>query len=112
MGTCANTGSRRAERLVEQDLLRRVRDVVVAADDVRDAHGDIVAHHGEVVDRRAVGAQDDEILDVGIVEADRVPCTASSQRCAVGHAEADGVRLAGGRPARGSFRSMTAQRRS
>ena len=35
----------RAERLVEQHLLRRVRDVVVAAHHVRDPHVDVVNHH-------------------------------------------------------------------
>ena len=35
-GTCANDGGVLPERLIQQHLLRRVRDVIVAADDVRD----------------------------------------------------------------------------
>ena len=35
--------------------------MVLAADDVADAHGDVIDHHYEVVQRRAVGAGDDEV---------------------------------------------------
>ena len=51
-GTCAKRGRRRAERLVEEDLPRRVGEMVVAADDVRDPHVDVVDDDAEVVDRR------------------------------------------------------------
>ena len=61
---------RRAERLVEENLARRVGDVVVAADDVGDAHVHVVDDDAEVVDRRAVGAQDDEVVQVGVLEHD------------------------------------------
>ena len=64
-------GHRAAERLVEQHLLRRVRDVVVAADDVRDLHVDVVDDDRQVIGRVAVGAEDDEVLDVLVVEVDR-----------------------------------------
>ena len=63
-------GQRGAERLVEQDLPRRVGDVVVAADDVRDPHVDVVDDDAEVVDRRAVGARDDEVVELGVAEDD------------------------------------------
>ena len=62
---------RRAERLIQQHLLRRVRDVIVAAHHVRDRHLDVVRHDRQVIRRMAVGAEDDEVLDVGAVELDR-----------------------------------------
>ena len=58
------------ERLVEKHLLRRVRDVIVAANDVRDPHLHIVGNHREVVGGVTIGAQDDEVFDVGVVERD------------------------------------------
>ncbi len=58
------------ERLVDAHLLRRVVQVLVAPNDVCDAHVDIVDDHDEVVDERAVGASDDEILELFVVEAD------------------------------------------
>ena len=42
-GTCANARNRRVERAIQQDLLRRVRNVIVAPNHVRDSHLDIVA---------------------------------------------------------------------
>ena len=55
-----------AESLVDEDLARGVGQVVVAADDVGDAHVGVVADHGEVVGGRAVGAHDDHVVhDVG-----------------------------------------------
>ena len=53
---------------VEQDLLRSIGQMVVAADDVRDTHPDVVGDHREVVGRRAVGAEKDEVLDLLVVE--------------------------------------------
>ena len=61
---------RRAERLVEQHLLRRVRDVIVAADDVGDPHVDVVDDDRQVIGRVAVRPQDDEVLDHRVVELD------------------------------------------
>ena len=46
------------------DVLEGVLHVVVAADDVGDALRDVVEHVGQVEDRRAVGAHDDEVLRV------------------------------------------------
>ncbi len=66
----AEDRQRRAECAVQRDLFGRVRDVVVAAQHVRDPHIEIVHHHGEVVDRRAIRAQDDEVLDVRTLERD------------------------------------------
>ena len=69
--TWAKAGDRVAERLVAEDLLRRVRQVVVAADDVADAHGDVVDDHAEVVGRGAVGAHEDPVVELPVVEGHR-----------------------------------------
>ena len=86
----------RAEGAIEHDLLRRVRDVIIAAHDERDAHRDVVAHDGEVVDRRAVGAQDDEVLDVLVRKGDLVVHEIGPRRRALGNTEADRERHAVG----------------
>ena len=54
----------RAEGLEDLDVLEGVLDVVVAADDVRDALLDVVHDVGDVEDGRTVGTDDDEILRV------------------------------------------------
>ena len=58
---------RHAESLVDQDLFVRVRQMVLAADDVGDAHLDVVADDREIIERMAVRAEQDEILGVGII---------------------------------------------
>ena len=90
-------GHGQPQRLVDEDLARGVRQVVVAADDVRDAHVRVVAHHGEVVGGASVGAHDDHVVHHfggeahvavhGVVELDRA--------AVLGHAQAPHVRLAG-----------------
>ena len=62
---------RRAERFVQHQLFRRVRDVIVAADHMRHLHLDVVGHDREMVGGMAVGAEDDEVFEVGAVELDR-----------------------------------------
>ena len=64
------TGSSCAERAQDLDLLRRVRDVVVAADHVRDRVVHVLDRRGEVVGRAAVGADDDEVLELLVRELD------------------------------------------
>ena len=54
---------RRAERPEERDVLGRVGEVVVAADDVRDPHVGVVHADAEVVERMAVGAHEDEVVE-------------------------------------------------
>ena len=44
--------------------------MVVAADDVGDAHVVVVDHHREHVGRRAVGAEQDEIVELGVLDRD------------------------------------------
>ena len=50
-----------AEGTEQEDVLRRVGQVVLAADDVADLHRGVVHDHREVVERRAVAADDDEV---------------------------------------------------
>ncbi len=57
-----------AERVILQQLLGRVRNVVGAADDVRHAHVEIVSDDAEVICRDLVGAQQDEIFDLAVGE--------------------------------------------
>ena len=52
---------RNSERLEEEDVLRRVGEVILAADHVGDPHIRIVHDHGEVVERRTVRAKDHKI---------------------------------------------------
>ena len=59
----AEAGRSQAESFVEDDLLGGVRDVVVAAQDVGDAQEGVVDDAGEVVGRRAVGLDDDLVLE-------------------------------------------------
>ena len=59
-------GHGEAQRLVDEDLARGVGQVVVAADDMGDAHVGVVAYHGEVVGGASVGADQDHVVhDVG-----------------------------------------------
>ena len=53
-----------AQRVVDQALARGVVQVVVAADDVGHAHVVVVDDHGQIVGRRAVGAQQDQIVQI------------------------------------------------
>ena len=58
-------------------------------------HRDVVGHDGHVVDRRAVRAEDDEVLDVLVREADLAVHEVVPPRVALGHAKADCERHAG-----------------
>ena len=79
-----------AERAQDVDLRRRVRDVVVAADHVRDPVEHVVDRRGEVVDRAAVGADDDRVGEVLVRELDPAAHrVVPRDRALVGHAEAD-----------------------
>ena len=57
---------RRAHRLEQQDVLGRVGEMVLAADDVADGHRGVVDGHGEVVERRAVRAHDHQVAAEGV----------------------------------------------
>ena len=84
------------KRAIQQDLLGRVRDVIIAAHHQRNAHGDVVAHHRHVVHRRAVGTKDDEILDVLVRERDALVHEVGPLGVAVGHLEADRIGFVAG----------------
>ena len=62
---------RGTERAEQQQLAGRVGQVVVAADDVRDAHVAVVDDRGEVVAGDAVRAHDDEVADRVLPDDDR-----------------------------------------
>ena len=85
-----------AECAVEQDLLGRVRDVVVAAHHQRDAHVDVVRDHGEIVDRRSVRAEDDEVFDVLVRKGNAFVHGVVPRRLAIRHAKAHDERHARG----------------
>ena len=57
-------------RADDRQLAEGVVEVVVAADDVRDAHVMIVDHHREHIGRGAVRAQQDEVVELGIGDLD------------------------------------------
>ena len=87
----------RAQRLVEQNLLGRVGDVVGAADDVGDAHVHIVGHHAQVVCGAAVGAEQHEVFQFGIGEFHAAEDGVVEERAArFRHGEADGRGLSCG----------------
>ena len=59
-----------AERLIDLHLSRRIGEMVVAANDMRHAHVVIVDDHGEHISRRAVGAQQNEIVEILVSPGD------------------------------------------
>ena len=59
-----------AQRLVDLGLARGVGEMVVAADDVGDAHVVVVDHDREHVGRRAVRAQQHEVVEVLVLPDD------------------------------------------
>ncbi len=58
------------ERLVDLRLPRAVIKVVIAADDVGDAHVVIVHHHGQHVSGRSVRPQQHEIVEILVLPRD------------------------------------------
>ena len=60
-GRWANCGTLGAHRPEQQDVLGRVGEVVLAPDDVADRHLGVVDTDREVVQRRAVRADDDQV---------------------------------------------------
>ncbi|MNO65356.1 hypothetical protein D3C76_561100 [compost metagenome] len=60
----------RVQGLVDVDLARGVVDVVFATHHVGDLHVPVIDHHAEVVGGGAVGAADDEIVELGVGELD------------------------------------------
>ena len=80
----------RPKRPEEQDVLGRVGEVVLTADDVGDIHGHVIDHDHEVIQRRAVRASDDEIAaQLGGVDADVPSDQVVELDDTLAHAEAD-----------------------
>ena len=102
---------RPAERVVEDLLAPGVGEVIVAADDVGDAHVVVVDDDGEHVGRRAVGAQDDEIVEVLVGEGDAALHAILDHGLAVAR-RLDADRRRRRRPARPSGRGRASGRRS
>ena len=69
-GTCAKIGTSQPMRLVDLRLPRGIGQVIDAADDMRHLHVVIVDDDGEIVGRVAVGAQDDEVVELLVREHD------------------------------------------
>jgi hypothetical protein len=70
-------GNLPAHGLIDLRLPRGVGEMIVAANDMRDAHVVIVDDDGEHVGRRAVGAQQHEVVEILVRQVTR-PCTLSS----------------------------------
>src|SRR5438270_12776830 len=58
---------RGSHRLVEQDLLVRVREMILTTNDLRDPHVDVVADDAQVVKWASVRTQEREVFDVGVL---------------------------------------------
>ena len=56
---------RGAERLIKQNLFVSVREVVLTANHVRDAHLNVVENNRQVIKRMAIGSQQ-PIFDLGV----------------------------------------------
>ena len=54
-GMCANRGSGAPSARYNSDVFRRVREMVFAANDVRNLHLDVVNHIDEMKDPRTIG---------------------------------------------------------
>ena len=96
-GDVGERGHGRAEGLVDHDLARGVGKVIVAADDVGDLHHGVVDDGCEVVRGRAVGAEDDKVVELlGIEGHLAVDGVVDDDVAAVlGHLDTQDVGLAG-----------------
>src|SRR5256885_13824913 len=73
---------RKTRRFKDQDMLKSIREMVLAADDVANAKVGVIRARGQVIGRHAIGTQQGEVLDVGsglqllavdrVAEADRL----------------------------------------
>ena len=61
---------------IQRNLLGRVRQMIVAANHMRNFHQRVVDHDHVVVNRNACRAQDDGIADTSL-ENSTMPCTMS-----------------------------------
>ena len=65
-----HAGNVPAKRIVDLLLARRVDQVIVAANDMGDAHVVVVDHHGQHIGRGSVAAEQDEIVEVFVLPDD------------------------------------------
>ena len=96
-GDVGERGNGGAEGLVNHDLARGVGQMVVAADDMGDLHHGVVDDGREVIRGRAIGAEDDEVVELLGVEGHlAVDGVVDDDIAAVlGHLDAKDVGLAG-----------------
>ncbi|CDD85267.1 putative uncharacterized protein [Collinsella sp. CAG:289] len=96
-GDMRERGHGGSECLVDHNLARRVGKVVVAADDVGDAHHGIVDNGREVVRGGAVGAEDDEVVELAGVKRNLTVDGIVNHYVAaiLGDLDAQDIRLAG-----------------
>ena len=59
-----HAGHRPAERLVDVDLTGRIGQMIVAPDDVRDAHVVVVDHDGQHIHRGSVRSHEDAVVEI------------------------------------------------
>ena len=83
-----------AERALECCVARRVVEVLLAAQHVRDAHQLVVDDHGEVIGGEAVALADHVVVEVLLAELDRAEHAVHHRHGLVGHAKAHDVLLA------------------
>mmetsp|Transcript_7884 Transcript_7884/g.19695 ORF Transcript_7884/g.19695 Transcript_7884/m.19695 type:complete len:603 (-) Transcript_7884:9-1817(-) len=89
-------GAREAQRVVDEHLAQRVGQVLLRADDVRDAHEAVVHRDAEVVHGVAVGAQQHKVAQrVGVPRDLAADDVADLDLLVLGHAEAVAVGRAG-----------------
>ena len=89
------------------ELLRRVRDVIVAADHVRDPVEPVLERRGVVVSRPTVRAHKDEILELGVRELDpTLDCVLPARHPVVRHSDADRALVLVGRALRDEPRCL------
>ena len=80
---------RSAQCLEQQNVLRRVRDVIVAANNVSDPHVDVIGDNRQVVNRQPVRSQDHEIFDLLVIDFDVAAHVIGICGLAFGHFEPD-----------------------
>ncbi len=95
IGQCANTGSTAPERAQQHQVPGGVREVILAAHDVRDPEVAVVDAAREVERRPSVRAHEHEVGDLVACEAHRPARRVLNDHLARRHAKADDVRLAG-----------------
>src|ERR1700733_1016273 len=80
-----------AERVLDLLLTRRVDQVIVAANDMGDAHVVVVDYHGQHIGRGSVATEQDEIVEVFVLPDDpALHLILDHGLAGLGRAQADG----------------------